>query len=68
MKTIRLLTLTIVLVAPLAGLHATDAPQEQPNILFILADDLGWGDLRCYGNSFIDTPVLDCVRRRERVI
>ncbi|MBL9117921.1 MAG: sulfatase [Verrucomicrobiaceae bacterium] len=31
----------------------------QPNILFILADDLGWSDLGCYGSSFNETPHLD---------
>ncbi|WP_114778587.1 sulfatase [Botryobacter ruber] len=33
--------------------------QQQPNIVFILADDLGWGELGCYGNSFNETPNLD---------
>ena len=52
------LTLLIaLLLAPLAALHAADA--RRPNILFIIADDLGWGDLRCYGNPVIDTPTLD---------
>jgi len=32
---------------------------EQPNLLFILADDLGWMDLTCYGSSFYETPNLD---------
>ncbi|MCA9059073.1 MAG: sulfatase-like hydrolase/transferase [Planctomycetaceae bacterium] len=32
-----------------------------PNVLFILADDLGWGDLHCYGNPMIDTPALDAL-------
>ena len=32
---------------------------EQPNLVFILADDLGWGDLGCYGQGKILTPNLD---------
>ena len=32
---------------------------EQPNILFFLADDLGWKDLGSYGATFYETPHLD---------
>jgi len=32
-----------------------------PNFVFILADDLGWADLGCYGNTFIDTPHIDAL-------
>ena len=32
---------------------------EKPNIIFVLADDLGWSELGCYGNSFNETPHLD---------
>lgn len=32
---------------------------NRPNILFILADDLGWSDLGCFGSTFYDTPNLD---------
>jgi len=31
----------------------------QPNIIFILIDDLGWRDLTCYGSEFYETPNLD---------
>jgi len=31
----------------------------KPNFVFIFADDLGWGDLGCYGNQQIKTPSLD---------
>ena len=31
----------------------------QPNILFILCDDMGYGDLGCYGQPFIRTPHID---------
>lgn len=33
--------------------------QERPNIVFILADDMGWPDLSCYGNPYNETPVID---------
>lgn len=37
--------------------HAADA--ERPNIVFILADDLGYGDLSCYGQQNFSTPHID---------
>ncbi len=36
---------------------------RRPNIVFILADDLGWGDLGCYGQRWIRTPNLDRLAR-----
>jgi len=35
----------------------------RPNVLFLLADDLGWGDLSCYGNRKFRTPNLDRLAR-----
>jgi arylsulfatase len=34
-------------------------PENQPNIIFILADDLGYGDLGAYGQTKIETPNID---------
>ena len=34
-------------------------PPKRPNLIFILADDLGWGDLGCFGSLHIRTPNLD---------
>jgi N-acetylgalactosamine-6-sulfatase len=48
-------------VAKLAALSA-DMP-SRPNLVFILADDLGWGDLGCYGHPQIRTPNLDRLAR-----
>jgi len=33
--------------------------REKPNIIFIMADDLGYGDLGCYGQELIETPHID---------
>jgi arylsulfatase A-like enzyme len=40
------------------------ASGHKPPILFILADDLGWGDLSCYGRPDYKTPVLDNLAAR----
>ena len=37
------------------------ATAEQPNLIFILCDDLGYGDLSCYGSKTIETPNLDAL-------
>jgi arylsulfatase A-like enzyme len=53
----QLALLTALLLATLASLQAADA--SKPNIVFIYADDWGWGDLSCHGNTWLKTPRLD---------
>ena len=40
------------------------APGKRPNVLFILADDLGYGDLSCYGRPDYTTPVIDALAKQ----
>ena len=51
------LLLATLLLPPLAAdsVHAAD----RPNVVFIMADDLGYGDLGCYGQQRIKTPAID---------
>ncbi len=52
--------LTAMLLAPIAALHAAEPkPANKPNVIVILADDLGWADLSCYGSTFHESPNLD---------
>ncbi|MCB5252399.1 MAG: sulfatase-like hydrolase/transferase [Candidatus Cloacimonetes bacterium] len=64
MKSINLFPMLGVCCSPLiltTGCNEQQQSQQQenPNIIFILADDLGYGDLGCYGNEQILTPTLD---------
>jgi len=47
--------------SPLAALPAADTPPPtaKPNIVFIYADDWGWGDLSCHGHEWLKTPNID---------
>ncbi len=56
------LSLLIALVILLGNTSCSDAPvkkERTPNFIIIFADDLGYGDLSCYGNPTINTPNLD---------
>lgn len=56
MKTQKTLLLGSLL---LCGTSLAAQKQERPNILFILCDDMGYGDLACYGQPYIRTPHID---------
>ena len=52
----------VALLAP-AAIDAQDAASRAPNVLWILADDLGWTDLACQGNEKLRTPHIDRLAR-----
>lgn len=49
----------LLCVCAATWLFAQTSARRSPNIIFVMADDLGWGDLGSYGNSKIRTPHLD---------
>ena len=51
--------LTAILLAATGVARSSAAETKKPNVVFILVDDMGWGDLGCYGNPSIKTPNLD---------
>ena len=49
----------------LAGLSiGSSSDAAAPNVVLIMADDLGWADLACYGSKFHRTPHLDALAGR----
>jgi len=50
-------------VVVVLAMLCSHAPAAQPNGIVILADDLGWADLGCYGNTFNETKPIDRLAR-----
>ncbi len=50
---------TATALPALDGISADDKPRERPNVILILSDDQAYGDFGCYGNTQVETPVLD---------
>jgi uncharacterized sulfatase len=55
----RLRRIALVFAAVMLALARPGAAERKPNVVFILADDLGYGDLGAYGQKLIRTPSLD---------
>lgn len=44
--------------------NTAKAADQKPNILYIMCDDMGYGDLGCYGQPYISTPNIDSLARQ----
>lgn len=55
-------TLTFLAFTPFLSLASAEIASKKPNILFILTDDQGYGDLSAHGNPVLKTPNLDKLR------
>lgn len=67
-KTFAALSLLTVLLSPAAADESSSpalaSGTRQPNIVFIMADDLGYGDVSCYGQTKFSTPRIDSLAQQ----
>ncbi|WP_236618313.1 sulfatase, partial [Rhodopirellula europaea] len=49
----------LIAIAMISCWFPIQSRADQPNILLIFIDDLGWKDIGCYGNDFVETPRID---------
>ena len=59
MRDKKLLTMTLTTTAIALNAYQSSAEEKKPNVIFILADDLGINGLHCYGNDWLETPNID---------
>ncbi|MGQ1783617.1 MULTISPECIES: sulfatase [unclassified Saccharicrinis] len=57
-RKLNLLLIAVIIVVACVNATAKTKSKKQ-NVVFILADDLGWKDLACYGSDFYETPNID---------
>lgn len=58
----------LLIIAPFLGLIAENASTDvRPNIIYIIADDIGWSDFGCYGNPAVKTPHIDAIAEKGMI-
>lgn len=62
MRLLPLFLIGLVVAAP-ASLPAVAGSPPKPNVLLIYVDNVGYGDLGCYGNTEVKTPRIDQLAR-----
>ena len=60
---LKLFFAALIIALPTVSVRAESAGKRRPNIVFILADDLGWRDLSNEGSTFYESPHLDRLAR-----
>ena len=63
MKNKMIVIIAVAVLLLLGSVAAVQAKESRPNILFIFADDWGWGDLSCHGHPYVKTPNIDRLAR-----
>lgn len=56
---IKILFFVVLLVSEIDIVKAQENLEKRPNVILIMTDDQGYGDLACHGNTIIDTPNMD---------
>src|SRR6185436_4016316 len=57
-------SISILSIQLVAAAEQAPTAKRPPNVVLIVADDLGWADLQCYGSKFHRTPHLDALAAR----